>query len=102
MANDPERLIAYLWLVAQALLMVLAGVAVVVMVRVVFRLNWHNPLAPTGGRRGSTGSRRIIDSADPWQTSAERMTVAKASPDDKDQDLNNEPFADTDTEDDER
>lgn len=66
--NDGSALIEVIWQGVLILLIGLGGVAIVVTLRVVLKLNW-----PSVGDRRRQARRTTTPHIDPWQAAAERL-----------------------------
>ena len=84
--DDLSKIIDYLWLAIQLLLLALAGVIIIMFVRVVFRLPWRRATYGTRSRPRRSEKGDI----DPWKASGDRLIVPMPHPDDEDQDDNSD------------
>lgn len=74
------KIIDSLWLATLTLLLALAGMVIIIMVRVVFRLPWRR--ATYGAHSRSRHSAR--NRTDPWKVSGNRLIASILNPNDED------------------
>ncbi len=75
-----DKIIDSLWLATQALLLALAGMVIIILVRVVFRLPWRRATYGVHSR-----SRHLArNGTDPWKVSGDRLIAPILNSNDED------------------
>ena len=70
---DPDDLLRFLWLTGLVLIICLVGMLVVITIRTMLGLNWR--FSRLNSKKGA--SQNTGNPADPWKTSAQRLTIAQ-------------------------